>query len=291
MKDPVVAAFCSDAGRASVIEAVDVERVRRGRQDRWLAWPESEGIESLIATGRPCYLIAVGGEGGAALGRWIETHGLDGVAGVGLVGVTAPWAARRMCPACRSKPLESRTAANSPMNRAIARGETHYTCGLCRGSCVQIGPLEPLRGVAERARRCASLCPSCRSERVRPDTDNCTHFVCVCGHAFTSTPIRLVIACAPDDGVCAGCKGVGVVCEAHAPDDCDCESCECCDGRGECLSSANVACELVGDPMRAVTPDVACYRDVYGGIKTLQYESRDALAEHGLCDVVERLAR
>jgi hypothetical protein len=41
--------------------------------------------------------------------------------------------------------------------------------------------------------------------------------------------------------------------------------------------------------MLAVTPNVACYRDVYGGIATLQYESRDALAEHGIRDVVERL--
>ncbi len=57
------------------------------------------------------------------------------------------------------------------------------------------------------------------------------------------------------------------------------------------LSSADVARELVGDSMLAVTPDVACYRDVYGGITTLQYESRIALTEQGLRAVVAGLTQ
>jgi len=34
------------------------------------------------------------------------------------------------------------------------------------------------------------LCPSCGSDRVRPDTDDCKHFFCVCGHAFTPSVVE-----------------------------------------------------------------------------------------------------
>jgi phage major head subunit gpT-like protein len=53
-------------------------------------------------------------------------------------------------------------------------------------------------------------------------------------------PIRLVVACAPDDGVCDACV------EGLTFDMDDEPLCRRCDGLGKALSSANVAKEVCG---------------------------------------------
>ena len=216
--------------------------------------------------GEPLILLALGAEGGAALARWVDAHGLDGVAGVGLVGVTAPWAER--------EPLLHGPCFLQDCDHIIEER-------------LPLGPVEPLRAVAERARRCAPLCPSCRSERVRPDTDDCKHFICACGHAFTPTPLRIVIACAPDDGVCRTCNGDGFVygdafCEGGSP-----ENCSECGGTGKALSSADVALELSGE--RALYDGIDDFQATTGGLTVIHYPPRPDLDKHGIAAVVGRL--
>jgi hypothetical protein len=101
-------------------------------------------------------------------------------------------------------------------------------------------------------------------------------------------PLRLVVACAPDDGVCVVCEGTG----AHkgwlrpAPD------CSACAGTGKALSSRRVAEELIGVPVER-TRIGNTHPQVFanGGCSAILYPTRAALDEHGLRAVVERLTR
>jgi hypothetical protein len=127
---------------------------------------------------RPARLIAVGPEGGAALARWVAEHGLDGVQGIGLVGVTAPWAER----------LQGRCSKHYHLCGDEACDPTEHR--------LPLGPLEGLRVAVERARR----------------GQMCAHESCIlsgqdCGERVY--PFRFVVACAPDDGVCVACEGTG----------------------------------------------------------------------------------
>ena len=67
--------------------------------------------------------------------RCIAEQGLDGVRGIGLVGVTAPWAERRerSCEACMID--------GAPCNTPSHWDDRRYR---------PLGPIEPLRSVAER---------------------------------------------------------------------------------------------------------------------------------------------
>ena len=78
MSAPTIIAFCAPVDRDRIIEALF------GRSFFFAEDPIDLRGDSLI-------LLAVGPDGGAALARWIAEQGLDGVAGVALVGVTAPW--------------------------------------------------------------------------------------------------------------------------------------------------------------------------------------------------------
>lgn len=224
---------------------------------------------------RPARLIAVGPEGGAALARWVAEHGLDGVTGVGLVSVTAPWAERwasvqaPRCPKC----FGERTRPDTDDCK-------HWICA-CGWAFtpLPLGPLEPLRAVAERARR----------------GQMCAHESCIlsgqdCGERVY--PFRFVVACAPDDGVCVGCRGKAA--HQYRKGSAYNMLCAPCLGTGKALSSADVAKELLGAPNGADVrysegrPGTSARA---GGLSVVSYQSRAALDEHGLRAVVERLTR
>ena len=175
----------------------------------------------------------------------IATTTLEGVVGVGLVGVTAPWAER----------IE--------VAEKFGFGEIDF---------LPLGPLEPLREVAERARLdCPQPCPygaNCEVCAGRPITSLC-----------------FVIAAAPDDGVCAECGGSGEIVISDSVD--GFWNCVACSGTGKALSSADVARELSGDT--CVRLDV--WQVTHGGVTISHYPTRAALAEHGLRAVIERLTR
>lgn len=202
-------------------------------------------------------LIAVGLEGGADLARWIDAHGLDGVRGIGLVGVTAP---------CAERVPTYHAACSIP------------GCDHEESEALPLGPLEPLREVAERARR---------GDECTTDGCGAVHHEypvycdeCNMGQTFA---LKFVVACTPDDGVCRTCGGMGrVPCDASNCIGADHE-CDVCNGTGKVLSSADVAAELV-DKLGVLRPNV-------GGASLFEYPSGAALTEHGLRAVIENLTR
>lgn len=181
---PILLAFCSPADRERVDAAHYPWRV------------DYDGIG--LFAGDPLILLAVGPEGGSALARWVEAHGLDGVVGVGLVGVTAPWADR-------IQRVDSRHA--------------QWPCAL------PLGPIEPLHAVAQRA-RVGEPCPECGgSGDIRKPG---SYVASLSSHEYgdprcgachgdgCAYALRCVIVCASDDGVCADCGSTGAVDDGEA---------------------------------------------------------------------------
>jgi hypothetical protein len=97
-------------------------------------------------------------------------------------------------------------------------------------------------------------------------------------------PIRLVVACAPDDGVCDACV------EGLTFDMDDEPLCRRCDGLGKALSSANVAKEVCG--FEFDRPAMANWRTrIVGGVSVVSFLTAKHLTEDGLRAVVEGLTR
>lgn len=236
---PILLAFCASSDRERVSAAADAISI--------YALFTEVGRCMAREGSRPLVLLAIGPEGGASLARWVEVYGLDGVAGIGLLGVTAPWAER-------IQRVDSRHA--------------QWPCAL------PLGPLEPLRKVAERA-RVGEPCP-CEHH---PDPNRvCAS--CINRHIHS---LRIVIACAPNDGPCK-CLDMG---GPRIPWD----DCGLCDGTGKVLSSAEVAYELTGinadgSPDSGLPPRID-----RGGVTVRSYETRAALTDHGLRTVIETLTR
>jgi hypothetical protein len=120
----VMLAFTPDANMRAVGEAADAAGCAL-----MLCGSGETPSRGSLPRDRPLVLLAVGPECGATLAAWVAVNGLEGVVGVGLVGVTAPWAEREEC-RCEGKAL----------------------FGPCPHDRIPLGFLEPLRGVAERAR-------------------------------------------------------------------------------------------------------------------------------------------
>ncbi len=90
-------------------------------------------------------------------------------------------------------------------SRVVAIGDFPSDRYHYRVARVDLGPLEPLREAAERARVGAS-CKACSGAGWRyRDGKQCPR----CAGRKRIYPLRLVVACAPDDGVCLGCGGEG----------------------------------------------------------------------------------
>ena len=182
----LIIAFCAESQRRRVCSAVLTP------EPPMLLWHDAAGVD-VAAQHRPLILLAIGPEGGAALARWVEAHGLEGVAGVGLVGVTAPWAERG----------------------AVAFGDVDEPTSVYAGAVppltehLPLGPLEPLRAVAERA-RVGRPCSTCGGSGIAFDLLG-RKGPCKRCSAALAYPLRCVIACAPDDGVCGVCDGRVVV--------------------------------------------------------------------------------
>lgn len=245
MSNHIVIAFCAHADRGRIIEALT---------DSIEVYFDDDTIDISCEC---VVLLAVGGDSAAPLVRWIGRHGLDSVTGIGFVGVTAPWA----------EPYRTEPPV---LDRMVAALEASRVYGGARVAHVPLGPLDPLRVLAERARR----------------GQMCAHESCIlsgqdCGERVY--PFRFVVACAPDDGVCVFCEGTG----AHkgwlrpAPD------CSACAGTGKALSSADVARELSGDT--CTRTDV--WQVAHGGVTIRHYPTRVALIDLGLRAVVDRFTR
>jgi len=211
--------------------------------------------ETAAPSVQPAHMLAVGPEGGAALARWVAERGIDGVRGIGLVGVTAPWAERR-----------------ASTVREFWRSPHETTTRL------PLGPIEPLRAVAERAR---SGEPVERALVVGVGPEPAGRY------RGTRYSLRFIVACAPDDGVCpsGGCGGRGW----HYGPGFSRPKCERCSGTGKSLSSADVARELSGE--RRLYDGIDDFEATTGGMTTIHYPTRAALAEHGLRAVVAGLTR
>ena len=255
---PILLAFCASSDRERVLEAAN-------RIPLYALFTDAAHAMAREVP-RPLILLAVGHEGGAALARWVDAHRLDGVAGIGLVGVTAPLAEPRCCLCHGGKTIA--TGLTGLLDRKLV------PCPLCKGGAspptLPLGPLEPLRKVAERARR-GNLCP--KHFYLHPD-EHCEP---------SAHGLNLVIAAAPDDGVCP-CLDMG---GPRIPWD----DCGMCNGTGKVLSSADVSYELTGinadgSPDSGLPPRID-----RGGVTVRSYETRAALTDHGLRTVIETLTR
>ena len=234
-------------------------------RDRFYVGAEQQtehGALDAVKRGEPLILLAVGPEGGATLARWVDAHGLDGVAGVGLVGVTAPWAERGGCddPAHKGAPCGRPLPSLEPLRAVAERARGGEPCSECGGSGDVRTPGTYAASLSAHEYG-DSRCGSCLAD----------------GRAF---PLRLVVACSPDDGVCAKCCGFW---RDGGP------QCSVCSGTGKALSSAEVMFELSGE--RRLYEGIDDFEATTGGLTTIHYPDRAALAEHGLRDVVERLTR
>lgn len=247
----LILAFCAESERRSVAASVLTPA------PPMLLWHDAAGVD-VAAQHRPLFLLAIGPEGGAALARWVDAHGLEGVTGVGLVGVTAPWAEREFCcSGCSGVGLR----------------------GPCPYDRTPLGPLEGLRAVAERA-RVGEPCP-CEHH---PDPNR------VCASCINRhiNSIRFVIACAPDDGVCGVCGGSGeerieppYVLEPEIRD------CATCGGTCGALSSADVALELSGE--RSLYEGIDDFQATTGGLTVIHYPTRAELDKHGIAAVLKAI--
>lgn len=235
-------------------------------------------------SGESIVLVSVGPQGASDLCAHITAHGIEGVRAVVCVGATAP--------------LAEREATCRRCGESVERAEVGRRCRAHFGTTLrlQLGPLDPLRAVADMARNIT--CEKWRYDTHELCTQPATHIL---DHAFMPkaqrvctkhgegewndsvlkpfVPIRLVIACAPDDGVCAACKGRGR--QGSAWDTEGSYDCPTCDGTGKALSSADVARELGIDPMAGVSVGGS------GGLSYLNHPTRAALAEHGLRAALE----
>lgn len=189
----------------------------------------------------------------AALCADLSKPALDRAETIVVIGATAPWAEREEC-MCEGKAL----------------------FGPCPHAGIPLGPLEPLRAAAEMA-RAGEECPIHLG-----DADGCDGEPMFCSGGRTY-PLRLVIACTPDDGVCPspGCGGRGW----HYGPGFSRPKCERCSGSGKALSSANVARELLRAPNGA---DVRYSEGRQGTIARIgrlhvvSFQSSADLDEHGL---------
>ena len=130
--------------------------------------------------------------------------------------------------------------------------------------------------------RSGDRCPVMGLNRTAPERARrgqmCSHESCIlsgqdCGER--TYPFRLVVACAPDDGVCARCGGKAA--RQYREGSAYNMLCAPCHGTGKALSSSDVARELV-------TTNA-------GGAEVIEHATRAELNEHGLRAVVERFTR
>lgn len=194
--------------------------------------------------GAPLILLGIGEDGRAAVARRVEADGLDGVAAIVLVAPSAPWASRVR-----------------PKWAPCGLLDHDGSCG-CDGY-VPLGPLEPLRAVAERAR--LGVCDSCQ-------------FVYGPGHieAPCKHTARLVVTAHPELVKCEACGGIGQL--RRRGDFVEWRPCAACSGTGRALGPADVAREMCGLTLADLTAvpatDGEALVHVAGGISILQWRTR-----------------
>lgn len=247
--------------------------------------------------GEPVVLLGIGREGCEAVARRVS-EGLDGVVAICLIGPEAPWAESvRHCDQC-SLTLAACCCDGSKRLSSTLR--------------LPLGPLEPLRAVADRARMswtCGDMvgkdgnpvAPTAR-DCDRPATrwsyvyDTATIAVCDTnhddcepwdgwGHAEGTSAIRVckvIITCHPEPAVCAECGGLGDHRLISKPSECP-----ACAGTGKALGSREVAAELCGEMAGPYSANPATF--VTGGIRGLLYPTRAAFDSHAIADAL-RLA-
>ncbi len=160
------------------------------------------------------------------------------------------------------------------------------------GSVLPLGPIEPLRKVAERARN-NKACNECGKpatvthpsigtfcEACAPVSDNWSGLL----------PLKFIIVCSPESAMCAACDGAGwgrktrltvggaILLSSS-------ENCAVCAGTGKALGSAEIASELLG---RHIVPCAGRgpVNAGLGGLSVLLYNSRAELDEHAIGDAL-----
>lgn len=236
-------------------------------------------------------LVGFGQHAGTLAAAWtsFSEQARAAVRVVVLVGPTAPWAEQR----CSCRQFFDGCA------------------GLCGDDAhLPLGPLEPLRAVAEMA-RCTWTCGDWVGDDGKPEAptvhtctalatrlsavyERATVAVCDVNHekltpwgGWDSDDVeplrgpRLIITAHPEREACAGCGGKGE--RAFAPGHwiavCDnCVDHKTGHGTGRALGSAEVARELSGDA--SAREDI--WQRTDGGLTTTHYPSRVAHDEHAL---------
>lgn len=148
-----------------------------------------------------------------------------------------------------------------------------------------LGPLEPLRAVAERARRACSGCDSAGSIEVQRNgiATGARSKCSMCGGAQA---VRLIVTAHPERINCEAWGGTGqkprTWTDWHADPMPACK--ECRGGTRKPLGPAEIADELIGEA-KATDYGVA---EIFGGLEVLTYQSR---SDHDGRAVVDALRR
>jgi hypothetical protein len=205
-----------------------------------------------VGSSRPLVLLGVGREGCEAVARRCAA-GLDGVVAVVLVGPSTPWAERVPAMVGGMPPIGG---GGQPRDETwTPRYEDRRP----------LGPLDPLRAVAERARLdCSNPCP---------DANHCE----VCG-GHPRDPLRLIITAHPEAELCAACDGDGILfVDAPLRKDRTFKDCPVCTTTGRALGSAEIARELVTFTYRETGVWLG-----EGGVSIIEYDTRAAHDSHAL---------
>ena len=282
MTAPLILAFCAPGTKG----APDRRRVQVATDAigaRWALWCGESTTQLADELGdSPSILLGVGAAGCAALARRVEQDGLEGVVAVVLVDPGAPWAERERCGGCAPD-------------------------GTCdgAGSILPLGPLEPLRAVADRA-RIAWTCGDWLGDNGKPEApkkrectkpatrwsivyENATVAVYDTNHEDLAPwmgwesgenvqpldEVRLVIACHPEPAACAACNGDGSrgTISWGAYGQATNRRCDACSGTGRALGPAEVAAAIC---QANILPEHECARTdyVYNGLVSLFYPEK-----------------
>ena len=216
-------------------------------------------------------LLGVGPAGCASLAAYVSERGLDGVRAIGLVGPSAPWAELRdadpecpgeHCKMCNGEACDKCGAGCWDHNRFL-RGEPRCEHDVDQrhegekrhAGRLPLGPLEALRGPAERSR----------------SGEPCRHPACMAfGNECIVYPLRLVLAVCPEATPCEACGGDGRLGYVDRVGQRLGDACAACSGTGRALSSAEVASELLG---RQIPENQSSDGD--GGLQVFQWHRSD----------------
>lgn len=246
----IVLAFCASGPIRADLSDMASQWIADGRISALAFAHEARAVPAILS-GHAVVLLGVGAEGCAALAQRVEAEGLEGVAAVVLIAPSAPWAERRW----------SYGADGTAAPRAHTLAER-----------LPLGPLEPLRAVAERAR---DLPPNADPTWVR---------------VGLGIP-KIIIACHPEPAKCRECGGRGwhyVEATKERPDIYRRPPCESCSGTGKALGLQDIAAELGGVAIPSVRAEHTgpVITGVSVGLTVVSYPTRAAHDDHAIAEAL-----